>query len=986
MTDARLSRPTAVAAAVFAIAALFSALLAWRLDRADIDSEKARAMDMAGDHAHALKERIEHSLSASSALAALVRQGNGAIRDFESLAAEMLPYYPGTSALQLAPGGVITQIHPAAGNEGAFGHDLLADPARNREAFLARDTGQLTLAGPFRLTQGGLGAVGRLPVYLDDGAGRKAFWGFTNVLLRFPETLVPARLPHLADVGYRYELWRTVPDTGERQVIAVSETGPPADPVERAVTVPNATWTLAVAPAGGWGDPARRWSMVAWGLLVSLLIAYHMKLVLELQAHKKGLEALVERRTAEVREREADLNRAQSIARIGSWVSAEDGTMRGSAEACRLFGLPVGSKVGSDTLLDRVHPEDREAVAHARDAALRGERCEVEFRVVVDGAVRWVKGQTEATPAVPGQPRRVVSAVQDITERKQAEDDLRIAAAAFESQEGMVVTDANRVILRVNRACTEITGYPAEEVVGKTPALFKSGRQDAAFYAAMWRAIEETGAWRGEIWNRRKNGEIYPEWLGITAVRNDAGKVTNYIGTLTDITQTKAAEAQIERLAFYDALTGLPNRRLLLDRLQRALVTAARRRRSGALLFIDLDGFKTLNDTQGHDVGDVLLRQAAERLSGCVRGGDTVARVGGDEYVLMLEDLADSRQEAANQVEAIGETILARIGMPFGLASGAYHQAASIGITLFGRVGDTVDELMRGADLAMDRAKAAGGNTLRFFDPEMQGTVTARAQLVSDLRAGLRDGQLRLDFQPQVDRDGRLLGAEALVRWNSPKRGTVAPADFIRIAEDTGLIVPMGHWVMRRACEQLVQWAADPATVALALAVNVSAREFRHPEFVERTMAVLEETGADPRKLKLEVTESVLLDDLDGAVKRMASLKARGVGFSLDDFGTGYSSLSYLKHLPVDELKIDKSFVRDVLTNPNDAMIARAIVALAQSLGLAVVAEGVETEEQWRFLARQGCHAFQGYHFGPPGTVDALSRGGAGPAPGGAPR
>ena len=975
MKLARRASPAVAAALVFAIAATFASLLAWRLDRNDVESERSRALDMAGDHAHALREQIEHSLSATSALAALVRQGNGTIREFESLAAQMLPYYPGASALQLAPGGVITQIHPAAGNEGAFGHDLLKDPARNREAFLARDTGKLTLAGPFRLAQGGLGAVGRLPVYLDKGDGQSAFWGFTVVLIRFPDTLVPARLPHLAEVGYRYELWRLQPDTGEKQVIAVSPLGPPVDPVERNVTVPNSTWTLSVAPVEGWGNPGRRWSMVAWGLLLSVLLAYHMKLLLELQAHKKGLESLVARRTAEVREREADLNRAQSIAHTGSWVSSGDGVMRGSPEACRIFGVPEGSALGADAFRDRVHPQDRDTVLRARDKALRGEPCEIEFRIVIDGAVRWVREQTEATRETPGGPQRIVSAVQDITDRKQAESDLRIAAAAFEAKEGMVVTDANRVILRVNRACTEITGYTAQEAVGKTPALFRSGRQDAAFYAAMWRSLEETGAWQGEIWNRRKNGEIYPEWLGITAVKNEDGQVTNYIGTLTDITQRKAAEAEIERLAFYDALTGLPNRRLLQDRLQRALVSGTRRHRPGALLFIDLDDFKTLNDTQGHDVGDILLRQVGERLTGCVRGGDTVARLGGDEYVVVLEELAQTPQEAANQTESIGEMILARIGVPYALASGAYHQTASIGIMLFGSAGETVDDLLRGADLAMYRAKSAGGNTLRFFDPEMQGSVNARAQLVSDLRQGIREGQLRLAYQAQVDGDGRLLGAEALVRWHSPTRGLVSPADFIPAAEQTGLIVPMGHWVMEQACEQLARWAKEADTVGLTLAVNVSAREFRHAEFVERTLAAIERTGADPRKLKLEFTESVLLDDLEGAVARMTALTSRGVGFSLDDFGTGYSSLSYLKHLPVNELKIDKSFVRDVLTDPNDAMIARAIVALAQSVGLVVVAEGVETEEQWRFLARQGCHAFQGYYFGRPGTVDALRRG-----------
>ncbi|MBX3714753.1 MAG: EAL domain-containing protein [Burkholderiales bacterium] len=972
--SAEARRPLLVAGA-FAAALLCSALVAWRLDLHQAEENRARTLDMAGDHAHALQAGIEHNLSATFALAAMIRQGNGALRDFESLAAEMLPYYPGASALQLAPGGVVTQVHPLRGNEQAIGHDLLRDPARTREAFAARDSGELTLAGPFRLAQGGLGAAGRLPVFLPDATGKLAFWGFAIVLMRFPDALAPARLDHLADLGYRYELWRRNPESGEREVLAVSAAGPPSDPVERTLEVPNATWTLAVAPLGGWSSPARRAAMAGAALALSLLVAYLARLMLELQAHRRGLESLVARRTAEVKAREADLERAQAVARIGSWVTTDGRTFKGSPEAYRIFGIPGDAPVDVEAIMARIHPEDREGVLRARERVLGGSPCAVEFRLVADDGVRWVHGQAERVDGEDGAPPRIVSTMQDITERKQVESDLRLAAAAFEAKEGMIVTDARGVILRMNRACTEITGYSAEEAVGQTPRLFKSGRQDEAFYRAMWDSVNRTGSWHGEIWNRRKNGEIYPESLRITAVRNEAGVVTNYIGTLADITQRKQAEAEIERLAFYDALTGLPNRRLLNDRLRHALAASARSRRTGALLFIDLDDFKTLNDTRGHDVGDELLRQVATRLAGCVRKGDTVARLGGDEYVVMLEEVAESARETAARVEQVGETVLARIGVPYALPSGAHHQAASIGIVLFGDRAETPEDLLRHADLAMYRAKAAGGNALRFFDPEMQGAVNARAGMVADLRAGLEQGEFRLAYQPQVDREGRLLGAEALLRWSSPGRGSVAPDAFIPLAEETGLIVPLGNLVVATACEQLVRWADEPRTVGLTLAVNVSAREFRHPEFVERLVATLERTGADPRKLMLEFTESVLLDDFEGTVAKMIALRARGVSFALDDFGTGYSSLAYLKRLPVQQLKIDKSFVRDVLADPADATIARAIIALAQSVGLSVVAEGVETRAQWEFLAGHGCHAFQGYHFGAPGAAEDLLRG-----------
>ncbi len=561
-----------------------------------------------------------------------------------------------------------------------------------------------------------------------------------------------------------------------------------------------------------------------------------------------------------------------------------------------------------------------------------------------------------------------------LRESQKAEVDLRVAATAFESQEGMLVTDAENVILRINRAFTDITGYTAEEVVGRTPRMLRSGRHDTAFYAAMRETIQRTGSWQGEIWNRRKNGEVYPEWLSITAVKGSAGIITHYVGTLNDISLRKAAEEEIKYLAFYDFLTRLPNRRLLLDRLQQTLAVSARSGRMGALLFVDLDNFKDLNDTLGHSQGDLLLRQAAQRFTACVREGDTVARLGGDEFVVMLEDLSENPQEAATQAEIVGEKILAALNQPYPLAGREYHCTSSIGITLFSGHQESVEELLKQADLAMYQAKAAGRNSLRFFDPGMQAAVTARAALEDDLRQGVQKDQFLLYYQPQVDGEGRLTGAEALMRWEHPQRGLVSPAEFIPAAEESGLILPLGHWVLETAGTQLATWAARAEMAHLTLAVNISARQFRHPDFVDQVLAVLDRTGADPQKLKLELTESLLLDDVEDVIAKMTALKAHGVGFSLDDFGTGYSSLSYLKRLPLDQLKIDRSFVRDVLTDPNDAAIARTIVALGQSLGLSVIAEGVETEEQRDFLASHGCLAYQGYLFGRPLPPEVLEQ------------
>ena len=434
----------------------------------------------------------------------------------------------------------------------------------------------------------------------------------------------------------------------------------------------------------------------------------------------------------------------------------------------------------------------------------------------------------------------------------------------------------------------------------------------------------------------------------------------------TDITARKEAEERINNLAFFDPLTSLPNRRLLMDRLRHAIASGTRNGWHGALLFIDLDNFKTLNDNLGHDIGDLLLEETAKRLVACVRENDTVARLGGDEFVVLLEYLGASEQDAASSAEAVGEKILHTLNQPFQLASFACHSSPSIGVTLFADHLGPLEELLKQADLAMYQAKAAGRNTLRFFQPEMQAAVTTRAVAETDLRDAVQGNQFLLYYQAQVDLEGKTTGVEALLRWQHPQRGLVSPAEFIPLAEDTGLIIPMGQWVLETACRQLHDWSLRPQTSELSVAVNVSARQFYRPDFVDQVVQALELSGARPQLLKLELTESLLVSNIDDVIGKMRTLKALGVGFSLDDFGTGYSSLAYLKRLPLDQLKIDQSFVRDILTDPNDAAIAKMVVALADSLGLAVIAEGVETQEQRAFLAEIGCPAYQGYLFARP--------------------
>lgn len=623
-----------------------------------------------------------------------------------------------------------------------------------------------------------------------------------------------------------------------------------------------------------------------------------------------------------------------------------------------------------------IHPADKEsAFSEYYDNIQNHKPILTEYRMRrAEGDWRWILDQGVPMYNEKGEFNGYIGSAIDITERKLAEAEFRIAATAFESQEAMVITDTNAVILRVNKTFCDSTGYSAEEAVGHQMNFLQSGLHDSDFYTEMWACINKTGSWQGEIWDKRKNGEIFPKWLTITAVQDDAGRVTHYVGTHIDISERKAAEDEIKHLAFYDPLTQLPNRRLLRDRLQQALANHLRSGEYGALLFIDLDNFKTLNDTLGHDQGDYLLQQVAQRLTACVRECDTVARLGGDEFVIILEKLSQKSADAAIQTELVGEKILSSLNEPYQFDSQEHHSTPSIGATLFCRNDASIDELLKQADIAMYQAKAIGRNTLRFFDPSMQASITARANLEEKLRRALKEQQFLVYYQPQVNNLGHILGVEALIRWQDTDGSMINPGDFIPLAEETGLILPIGNWVLETACHQLVLWADKPGTENLSIAVNVSVRQFRQPDFVSRVLAILNQSGANPQKLKLELTESLLASDVNDIITKMSALKTIGVAFSLDDFGTGYSSLYYLKQLPLDQLKIDQGFVRDVLDDANDAAIAKMIIALADSMGLNVIAEGVENEAQREFLATQGCHDYQGFLFGKPMAVEEFER------------
>ncbi len=569
--------------------------------------------------------------------------------------------------------------------------------------------------------------------------------------------------------------------------------------------------------------------------------------------------------------------------------------------------------------------------------------------------------------------------LRDVSDRRHAQEQLLLLQTSISRLNDIVlITEAGPVdapgprIVFVNDAFERQTGYSRAEVLGQTPRLLQGQRTQRAELDRIRLALEQAQPVRAELINYKKDGTQF--WLELEIVPVDyfSRGLTHWVAVARDITERKAAEDEIEHLAFYDALTQLPNRQLLMNSLRLALSHTDKPDKTGALMFIDLDNFKVLNDTRGHATGDLLLQKVASRLNACVRLRDTVARLGGDEFVVLLEDLGDDPQVAVAKAKLVAQKILATLCEPCDLAGIDYDGTCSIGITLINQHQQSVGELLKQADLAMYQAKAAGRNAICFFDPGMQAIATANAALTTELRQGLRNHDFVLHYQPQVGRQGHMVGVEALVRWQHPQRGLVFPDSFIPQAEESGLILPLGQWVMETACAQIAAWSRRPETRGFSIAINVSVRQFRHPEFVELVMACIKQAGIRAGLLKLELTESLLANDMDVTIAKMGILKEAGVTLSIDDFGIGYSALSYLKHLPLDQLKIDRAFVKDVLTDPNDAAIARTIIGLAQSLGLGVMAEGVETEAQRDFLARHGCHCYQGYLFCKPLPIDEL--------------
>jgi diguanylate cyclase (GGDEF)-like protein/PAS domain S-box-containing protein len=712
----------------------------------------------------------------------------------------------------------------------------------------------------------------------------------------------------------------------------------------------------------------------------------------ELKRHQEDLELMVERRTVELtlanknlqleiaerKQTEEALQKSESrlrtlVENIPEKIIMKDKNfvyMLSNNNYARDMGIQFEEIMGK-TDYD-FHPPDlaEKSMAEDREVMTSGKTMEVEEKHTRHGKELVI--QVVKTPVYNSQSNvvGVLGIFRDITKRKQIEEELRLSAAVFENtNEGVIITDKDANIVAINKSFTEITGYTSEEVIGKNPKLLKSGRHSQTFYQTMWTSIQEKGQWKGEIWNRRKNGEVYPQWLNISVVKNDQNEVINHVAVFSDISTLKESEKQLEHIATHDTLTNLPNRLLFNDRLEHALEHARRQGTKVALLYMDLDNFKGINDSFGHPFGDRLLQVVADRLTICIRSEDTVARLGGDEFTIIAENITHSYDAAV-----VAHRVLDSLSKPFAIEGHEIFTTASIGISLYPDHGNDVHVLIKNADTAMYHAKKIGRNKYEFYDSEMTILAQERIMLETALRYAMKRKEFILHYQPQIDVDRRqIVGTEALVRWHKPKIGLIFPNKFIPLSEDIGLISSIGEWVLYTACAQGHAWqlAGYPS---LRMAVNISSRQFLKKDFVEKVKQILKETGFTPSLLEIEITESTMMKNIDENIAILKYLKALGIGIAIDDFGVGYSSLSYLKQFSIDRLKIDRSFIKNIPHNSNDMAIASAIIAIARSLGIKVIAEGVETQNQMNFLISQYCTEVQGYIFSPPVPAEEFKR------------
>ncbi|WP_214000157.1 EAL domain-containing protein [Arsukibacterium sp.] len=956
---------------IFTVTLVVSLSLVNYLSEQRQQQQRRQVSASASAFAYALQQELSRELSASNALAAFVRQQKGDLSQFDQFASTLFSFYQNVTALSLAPDGVVAAVYPLPGNQDLLGYKITADPQQASAARASRNSTAISVTGPYQLKQGGEGVIGRLAVYLDPA--QQEWWGLVNVTLRLADLKSLQRLDDLQQQGLRFKLERLQSDDTP-QTIRQSGASIFHDPVVQLIELGQVRWQLQLVPKNGWGDKYADYRQRLLALLFSAMLAALVAQLIQTQMHKYQLERTVRQRTAALH---TELQRQKSFiaaSNSGSWeLQRQSNQLTASSEYYAMLGYQKSEFNDnqpnnlSSCWTNLLHPADKAkacaAFHHYLQQSEPDSTYDNTFRMRhADGSWRWILSRGKTLLDEQGQKTALTVGIHlDITERKEAELTLQLLARMFEqSSEGVLITDAEQKIVMVNQAFSKISGYTAGEVLGQNPKILASGRQDKNFYEHMWQAIAQQGSWQGEIWNRRKDGSPYPEWLSISQITDEHNQISHYVALFSDISQYKEDEAQIKFLAQFDPLTQLPNRSLLMDRTEQAILHAERNGQPLAMLFMDLDRFKQINESLGHETGDDLLVQVAHRLRKLCRAEDTLCRLGGDEFVLVLPDTD------ANGAAHLAERMLPLILQPYYLAEQELTLSVSIGIAMYPEDGQQFQQLYKHADIAMYKAKESGRNRYSFFTADMQQFHTRNLLLENALRRAIERDQLSLVYQPQYSLvHHQLIGFEALLRWYHDDFGEVSPAEFIPLAERNGLIVAIGEWVIITALQQLAQWHSAGYR-HLNMAINLSSIQFRQQNLQQYVRNAIEFSGVPAANVELEITESAMAEQPEQAIALIAELQASGLNIAIDDFGTGYSSLSYLKRFALNKLKIDQSFVRDLLTDNQDKAIVNAIINMAGNLGLKTIAEGVETKAQRDLLIQLGCDEIQGYYYSKP--------------------
>ncbi|WP_207062957.1 EAL domain-containing protein [Motiliproteus sp. SC1-56] len=946
----------------------------WAQESAWRSEQQRHLNEVAQSVATSIERHLSHAASAAYILGSLVRHNDGALENFAGHARDILTSVDGISNLQLAPAGIIDQIYPLPGHEAALGHNILRDDQRRNEAWVALNSKRMTLAGPFTLRQGGEGLIVRQPVFLPKPDGAEQFWGFASALVLVDDLLAATELPSLEARGLRYTLARPASSSDEMLRFAGAPQEALENPVQVQIPVPNQHWLLEVAASSPLASAPYFAIQVFFSFVVALscaLLIYALlrqpDLLKQRVAHKTRESRHLQQALEQERSRaERYLDMANAMLLV---LDAEGRVVMLNQRGHQILGHPPGSLIGQ-SWPQRCLPEtEREAVhSHLSECLAAGltEDYYENHVVTAEGDTRLIAWHNVVAWDAERNAPQLICAGQDITAQRRDQATLHTLSCAVEQSSACVmILDRQGRIEYVNPYFTRLTGFESDEVRGKKPRFLESEDTSRSDLIALRRRISRGREWHGEICYQKKNRELFWARETISPIKNNQGVVTHFVSVSEDITRLRLHQEQIERLAYWDQLTGLANRRLFRKELAQALSERHGRRQHLTLFYLNLDQFKRVNDSLGHEAGDELLRLVADKLRQELGSDSLLGRLGGDEFAFAL---ADIDEEAAARLAG---RISALVRKPTRLSAGISRAqemfvTTSIGIAV--APGDSQDaaELMKFADMAMHQAKKHGRNTHRFFSPALTERAEANLFLEQELRQAIRNREFVLFYQPQIDlKSGEVVGLEALVRWQHPRRGMIFPNHFIPLAEETGLIVGIGQQVIMMACEAY-QRLQTLGLGQLRVAVNLSALQFHDPLFISTFKHILDESRVPAAQIELELTESMLMENVEEAIKILKQLKTLGATLAIDDFGTGYSSLSYLKRLPVDILKVDRTFVKDIPQDQNDMEITAAVIAMAHKLKLEVVGEGVETDEQERFLRDNGCELAQGYLYSPP--------------------